>query len=97
MIFDTLTAKVTAAVQGVTIAEAEAALKAQSAIRGEALDGDGALNLRPVMGICVADAALVNAPQSLTAKNQREGDFCVASYNSTLTTGALNPYTLTVS
>lgn len=98
MIFGSLTAKVTAAVQGVTMAEAEAALKSQSAMRGETLEGDGALTVTAGdVEFELADAALVEAPQSLTAKNQREGDFVWQS-NSTLTTGALNPlYTLTVS
>lgn len=95
-IFTNLNLTVTASPQGVTEAEAMAALKVNSGKRGDDLAGDGALDLdTPTYNFEVADAALVEAPQNFGSSTQRAGDF-VWRGMPTFTAGARDPlYTLT--
>lgn len=96
-IFSRIDVTVTAAVQGVTEAEAKAALKIQSAKRGESIGGDGALTITAGdVEFELADAALMDAPQNFGSQNQREGDF-VWRANPTFTASVKNPlFELTV-
>ncbi len=94
--FKAIDVKVTAAVKGVTEAEAASALKAQSGTRGGDLGGDGALDIdTTAYNLELADAALIDAPQQATATDQRGKDFVWQAVPK-FTAGALDPlYELT--
>lgn len=94
--FGKLELTVTSAVQGVTEAEAKAALKIQTGARGDDISGDGPLEIdTAAYNFTIGDAALTSAPQAFGSADQRSGNF-VWRAMPVFDLGALNPlYELT--